>query len=326
MKQTGVRLNRGKNTRGFTLIEVLVVVAIIALLIAILLPSLKRARENARSSVCRTNLHDLGTSLYMYANTYKDWFPPTPYVGSKWRGSTVGAAVVNDDNLFILWYSKFATNVKIFNCPSTNYILREPSRQHTTRVDSDQGIYPGGYYLEVRTVIDGVPQLRNDFARAAQLKGREGFGSSYEYGNWISSYKPESSRVDWFHSRINRITPQSTALDEYDGDFQAPWTIPFETDTDSASIYRGKQFGRVVKRPTSKFPQASISMLMHDADESGEIIGGPPDPPGAKNNTPEDWDNHGKAGLNILFVDGHVDFANAKTAKRIWRQQVIPPN
>lgn len=42
--------------RGFTLIEVLVVVAIIALLVAILLPSLSRARENARATVCATNI------------------------------------------------------------------------------------------------------------------------------------------------------------------------------------------------------------------------------------------------------------------------------
>lgn len=45
-----------RRVRGFTLIEVLVVVAIIALLISILLPALRNAREQARNAVCVSNL------------------------------------------------------------------------------------------------------------------------------------------------------------------------------------------------------------------------------------------------------------------------------
>ena len=44
---------------AFTLIKILVVVGVIALLVAILLPSLSRARESARRSVCLSNLHQL---------------------------------------------------------------------------------------------------------------------------------------------------------------------------------------------------------------------------------------------------------------------------
>jgi prepilin-type N-terminal cleavage/methylation domain-containing protein/prepilin-type processing-associated H-X9-DG protein len=56
---------------AFTLIEILVVVAIIALLIAVLLPSLSRARENAKASVCASNGHQMGLALQMYTNVYK---------------------------------------------------------------------------------------------------------------------------------------------------------------------------------------------------------------------------------------------------------------
>ncbi|HOB76852.1 MAG TPA: type II secretion system protein [Phycisphaerae bacterium] len=45
--------------RGFTLIEVLVVVAIIALLVAILLPSLANARESARAAMCGSNMSQI---------------------------------------------------------------------------------------------------------------------------------------------------------------------------------------------------------------------------------------------------------------------------
>jgi len=66
--------------RGFTLIEVLVVVAIIALLIAVLMPSLAAARAQARSTQCLTNLHQFNLALHAYATTWKGVVP---------RGSTI---------------------------------------------------------------------------------------------------------------------------------------------------------------------------------------------------------------------------------------------
>jgi prepilin-type N-terminal cleavage/methylation domain-containing protein len=65
---------------GFTLIELLVVVSIIALLIAILLPSLKRARVQAQTAKCGTQLHDIGIALGSYASTYNR-FPPQNSLG-----------------------------------------------------------------------------------------------------------------------------------------------------------------------------------------------------------------------------------------------------
>lgn len=60
---------------AFTLIELLVVVAIIALLISILLPSLARAREGARSSVCLSNLKQFGYGVVMYTAESKSILP-----------------------------------------------------------------------------------------------------------------------------------------------------------------------------------------------------------------------------------------------------------
>jgi prepilin-type N-terminal cleavage/methylation domain-containing protein/prepilin-type processing-associated H-X9-DG protein len=62
--------------RGFTLLELLVVIAVIALLIAILLPSLSRARERARTAYCLSNLRQIGTGFYLYAADNNDYTTP----------------------------------------------------------------------------------------------------------------------------------------------------------------------------------------------------------------------------------------------------------
>ncbi|MBN1346091.1 MAG: prepilin-type N-terminal cleavage/methylation domain-containing protein [Phycisphaerae bacterium] len=65
---------------GFTLIELLVVVAIIALLISILLPSLSKAREQARTTLCASRIAQLCKAIMFYADDY-DGAPPFLGVG-----------------------------------------------------------------------------------------------------------------------------------------------------------------------------------------------------------------------------------------------------
>ena len=72
-------MSHAHRTRGFTLVELLVVIGIIALLISILLPSLNRARETANRVKCGSNMRQVGQAMLLYANENHGRFPRTIY-------------------------------------------------------------------------------------------------------------------------------------------------------------------------------------------------------------------------------------------------------
>ena len=77
--------------RGFTLVELLVVITIIGILVSLLLPAASSARESAHKTQCSNNCKQLALGLLAYHTSF-GIFPPS----SVWRDGT-GALSLFDD-------------------------------------------------------------------------------------------------------------------------------------------------------------------------------------------------------------------------------------
>ena len=131
--------------RGFTLIELLVVISIIALLVSILLPSLNRAREQAKTAICRSNLKNIGLAFMGYAIQNAEQLPPLGdtdplagggsdprrYVGKHWYERLAETGLVPDGSIKSDTPPRFVNYTEgIWRCPAVkrNQMYAEPGR------------------------------------------------------------------------------------------------------------------------------------------------------------------------------------------------------
>lgn len=110
----------GQRREGFTLIELLVVIAVLAILLAILSPALRKARESAKETVCRSNLRDVGLALTLYAqdNDYTMADSNTTN-GFFWYDKTGGLRKTSDPDAY--WgvaYMSYLKITRVCGCPS----------------------------------------------------------------------------------------------------------------------------------------------------------------------------------------------------------------
>lgn len=143
----------GARRRGFTIVELVVVIAIVATLICLMVPGVQQARQAARAATCRANLKHIGVALLEYHEAHKV-FPPGAIYSS--RVEIKGQELLNHTGWLCLLpelgqaplYNQFDLNL------ATNGAAKRASRGKQPKVV--RGGWPNANSLLVTTILPNL--------------------------------------------------------------------------------------------------------------------------------------------------------------------------
>lgn len=197
--------------KGFTLVELLVVVAIIAILAGMLMPALNKARSAARAINCVSNLKQVGLIAGSYANDWNDWLI-LYWPSGTWYIANDPAKTKNNANwaqyLAATGYAPMKHN-KIFQCT-----------EQRVNTDADWVYYQYIYGTNADGYYNGQ-SLASELGRGGAKYGWHMRGSAVGLANsdikLLRPGKAPSNYIMIADTRLNTKTPSSAKQPGYGG-------------------------------------------------------------------------------------------------------------